>query len=166
MTKYSAERKEAVLKQLSPPHNMTLASLAQQEGISYATLYNWRNKLRQQGQPVPGNTTSPDDWSAEAKLAVVAETMPLSESELGKYCREKGLYPEQVKEWRQNCLYGFMSIAERKRVEIKQTKADKRELKQLKKQLRRKDQALSEAAALLILRKKLNAFYGEDSEDD
>ncbi|MCK5893885.1 MAG: helix-turn-helix domain-containing protein [Endozoicomonadaceae bacterium] len=75
---------------------MTLASLARQEGISYATLYNWCNKLRQQGQPVPGNTTSPDDWSAEAKLAVVAETMPLSESEFGKYYREKGLYPEQA----------------------------------------------------------------------
>ncbi|MCK5894742.1 MAG: hypothetical protein KAG53_10150 [Endozoicomonadaceae bacterium] len=59
-----------------------------------------------------------------------------------------------------------MSSAERKRAEIKQAKADKRELKQLKKQLRRKDRALSEAAALLVLRKKLNAFYGEDSEDD
>ena len=93
---------------------MTLASLVRQKGISYATLYNWRNKLRQQGQPVPGNTTSLDDWSAEAKLAVVAETMPLSESELGKYCREKGLYPEQVNEWRQDCLHGFMSSAERK----------------------------------------------------
>lgn len=51
--------------------------------------------------PVPGQSSSSDNWSAEAKFAVVVETASLSETELNQYCREKGLYPEQVKEWKQ-----------------------------------------------------------------
>jgi transposase-like protein len=55
---------------------------------------------------VPGSGKSPEQWSAQAKVAVVAETLVLSEVELSAYCREKGLYPEQVKAWRQACLDG------------------------------------------------------------
>jgi hypothetical protein len=49
---------------------------------------------------------------------------------------------------------------------VKQSRADKKQIRQLEKELRRKERALAEAAALLVLRKKLKAFYGEDPEDD
>ncbi|NWO07557.1 MAG: transposase, partial [Alteromonadaceae bacterium] len=53
MPRYSEERKAAVLAKLSPPHSMTVAALARQEGISDQTLYNWRTQAREEGRPVP-----------------------------------------------------------------------------------------------------------------
>ncbi len=166
MKRYSPERKEALLKKLSPPYNLSVAEVAEQEGISTGALYNWRKQARLKGAPVPGPSKTSENWSSEAKFAVVVETATLSEAELGQYCREKGLYPEQVKGWKQDCLDGFSSNPERKRQELKQTKADRTRVRQLEKELRRKEKALAEAAALLVLRKKLNAFYAEEPEDD
>lgn len=166
MAHYSTERKEAVLKKLLPPYSRTVAEVAKEEGIHIGTLYNWKKALRESGAVVPDSNTSSEQWSAQTKLAVVAETFSMTEHELSHYCREKGLYPEQIKEWRGECMQGFKSQKEREAEVKKQTKADKREIKELKKELRHKEKALAETAALLVLRKKLRAFYGEEPEDD
>ena len=165
MKHYSAERKEAVLAKLLPPHNMTVTQVAEQENIASATLYNWRDKAKKSGIPVPGKTPTSEQWSADAKLAVIIETASMSESELGKYCRAKGLLVEQIKRWKQDCLAGFQTTQEQEKRAAKQAKADKREIKNLNRELRKKDAALAETAALLVLRKKLNAFWGDDNED-
>lgn len=164
MARYSNERKESILSKLLPPMNMTVAEVARQEGISDQTLYNWRTKAKKLGKPVPGKKSSPDDWSAEAKLAVVVETMALSESELSQYCRKKGLYLEQVKRWKQECLQGFQSSEAIAKEGHRQGKADKAQIKALKKELRMKEKALAETAAILVLRKKLNALWSDDEE--
>ncbi len=166
MNSYSAERKESVLKKFLPPVSMTVAEVSKEEGISVQTLYYWRKQLKQSGKPVPGQSKSSNNWSAEAKFAVVVETASLSETELSQYCREKGLYPEQVKEWKQECMSGFKSKAAQAKEIRQQTKADKAQIKSLKSELRHKEKALAETAALLVLRKKAAALFGEDSEDD
>mgnify|MGYP000117164073 CR=1 FL=1 len=99
MARYSDERKAAILNKLLPPSNMTVAEVSRIEGISDKTLYHWRTKAKQSGQPVPGRTSTTESWSSDAKLAVIIETAALSESELSQYCREKGLLVEQVKNW-------------------------------------------------------------------
>ncbi len=165
MTRYSQERKDAILKKLSPPHNMTVAEVARQESISAQTLYNWRFQAKSTGKPVPGKTVTTEDWSAETKLAVIVETASLSESELSQYCREKGLFPEQVARWKADCLHGFQSSESQDKAIRQQAKVDKQEIKSLKKELRYKEKALAETAALLVLRKKLNALYGDENEE-
>jgi transposase-like protein len=67
--RYSEERKAAVLAKLSPPHSMTVAALARQEGISDQTLYNWRTQAREEGRPVPGSKAwaNSSDWEGAAK---------------------------------------------------------------------------------------------------
>jgi len=147
-------------------YSLTVAEVSEQEGISTGALHNWRKQARLSGKPVPGPSKSSEDWSGEAKFAVVVETASLSEAELSQYCREKGLYPEQVKAWKQDCIEGAGSSPERRQQEHKQSKSDKKRVKQLEKELHRKEKALAEAAALLVLRKKLRAFYGEDPEGD
>ena len=82
MSRYSEERKQIILSKLSPPMNKSVAEVARSEGIGLQTLYNWRNKARDQGQPMPGNKSTPDNWSSETKLATIIETATLSESEL------------------------------------------------------------------------------------
>ena len=54
--------------------NKSVAEVARIEGIGLQTLYNWRNKARDQGQPMPGSKNTPDKWSSEAKLATIIES--------------------------------------------------------------------------------------------
>ena len=165
MPRYSVERKASVLRKLLPPHNLSVTEVSEMEGISEATLYNWRLKAKEEGAPVPGSGKTSNNWSAEAKLAVVIETATMSESELSEYCRSKGLYPEQIKEWKQACIQGQLSEAERRKHEREQAKEDKKKIKELERELKRKEKALAETAALLVLRKKYNALWGEKEDD-
>nr|WP_095833363.1 IS3 family transposase [Brenneria goodwinii] len=150
MKRYSPERKAAVLAKLLPPYNMTVSLLAQQEGISDATLYNWRNQARLEGKPVPGANKTTEQWSSEARFAVIVETATLSEAELGEYCRRKGLYPQQIAQWKQ----AFIEQNNDSPADKAQLKQQAKENKQLKRELARKEKALAEAAALLVLPKK------------
>ena len=115
---------------------------------------------------MPGNKPTSEQWSAEAKLATVIETAPLNEAELSEYCRQKGLYVEQIKAWKADSLRGFMSSREQEQEAKRQRQSDQKEIKQLKRELREKEKALAETAALLVLRKKLHAFWEIDDEDD
>ena len=165
MPRYTVERKASVLKKLLPPHNMSVTEVSALEGINEGTLYNWRNQAKQQGAAVPGSGKTSEHWSAESKLAVVVETAPLNESALSEYCRSKGLYPEQIKGWRQAAIEGQLTAVERRQQEQAQAKRDKKEIKALKRELDRKEKALAEAAALLVLRKKFNALWEENEAD-
>lgn len=165
MARYSLERKQAVLSKLLPPQNLSVAEVSRQEGIHVSTLYNWRNEAKSKGAPVPGHTNTSEQWSAEAKLATVIETAAFSEAELSQYCREKGLYPEQVKNWKAEALLGFANRTELDKEAKKQARDERRTVRQLKQELARKEKALAEAAALLVLRKKLNALWPDDAEE-
>lgn len=166
MNRLSSERKEAALKKLLPPHNLSVSEVAKEEGVSTKTLYNWRKASKLEGKPVPGPIKKTESWSGEAKLATVIETATLTEVELGKYCREKGLYPEQIKAWKDALIQGVEIASTNTQQVKKESKADKKKIRALEKELRQKEKALAETAALLVLRKKLKAFYGEVSEDD
>lgn len=160
MKRISPERKSAALAKLLPPYNMSVASVSQSDGISEATLYYWRNQIKAEGKPVPGTDKTTEEWPAEARLAVIIETATLSETELAEYCRKKGLYAEQIMQWKQAFLQ-VPSLSDRAAL-----KQSQKENKQLKRELNRKEKALAEAAAILVLRKRLQDFYGESSEDD
>lgn len=72
MTRYSNERKVAVLDKLLPPHNLSVPEVAELEGISQGCLYNWLKQARLEGRPVPGSRKpTPDDSSSHDKFAVV-----------------------------------------------------------------------------------------------
>lgn len=101
--KYANERREAILKKLLPPHYRTVAEVAQEEGISSATLYNWRKTARQAGRLLPVQSDDLEGWSSCDKFHAVLETAALSEAERAEYCRQRGLYPEQVQRWRVSC---------------------------------------------------------------
>lgn len=159
MARYSLERKAAVLDKMLPPHNLSIPEVAQQEGISMGCLYNWLKQARLEGKPVPGSRkNTPDDWPSQDKLAVVIETASLNAAELSEYCRSKGLFPEQIERWKQACVQGLG--APKPESDSKETR--KKVLK-LEKEILRKDKALAEAAALLILQKKVQALW-EDGE--
>ena len=165
MKHYSAERKEALLRQMMPPTNKPISALARENGISEQTLYTWRRNLKAQGVPVPGNGKNAEEWSSKDKFGVVLETAGLNEAELAEYCRRKGLFIEQIAAWRAACQDANAHSADRSREQREQSKGDRKRIKQLEKELLRKDKALAEAAALIILRKKAQAIWGDPEED-
>jgi transposase-like protein len=161
---YSPERKAAVLKRLLPPSRIPLARLAQEEGISEATLSKWRREARDKGQLIPDADTGPEGWTAADKFAAVVETSALNEAALSEYCRRRGLYPEQLRSWRLACEQANdWDRASMARLD-KTTRQDRKRIRSLERELARKDKALAEAAALLTLRKKAQAIWGDEDE--
>ncbi len=161
---YSPERKEAVLKKMLPPHNRSLKVLAQEEGISEGTLYNWRKEARLKGRLLPDGDKTPEGWSAKDKFGAVVESAAMNEAELAEYCRKRGLYPEQVKAWRTACEHAADWERETAQKLGQTAREDRKRIKTLERELSRKEKALAEAAALLVLRKKAEAIWG-DGED-
>jgi transposase len=99
----SAERKEPALRRMRPPESLHIPVLAKETGIPEATLYRWRKRALEQAGLSSDHEPS-STWSAADKLSVVVEMASLNEHELGEYCRRKGLYAEQVSQWREKCL--------------------------------------------------------------
>ena len=105
----------------------------------------------------------PQDWSAEEKLQVVMEAASVPEEQLGAFLRNKGIHETHLRQWRSQMLQGLHDKTSGKKGGRKR-KEDK-EIKELKKELARKDKALAEAAALLILKKKAQAIWGDEDDD-
>ena len=168
MCLYSESDKADVRRRMSPPQRQSVAQISAELGIHVVTLYSWRKAWRLEGQVVPASQKDPEGWGPADKFTVVLETAGLNTTELSAYCRERGLYPEQVDRWRQAAqdanAQPLLTMAEKKDLE-KHHQADQREIKRLQQELRRKDKALAEAAALLIASKKIQAYWGEDAGD-
>lgn len=163
---YSPERKAAVLTKMLPPNNMPLGQLAKEEGISEATLAKWRAEARAKGRLLPDANASPEGWTSRDKLAAVIETASMNAADLGEYCRRRGVYPEQLSVWREACeRANDWERAATSRI-TRETKDDKKRIKELERDLARKEKALAEAAALMILRKKAEAIWGRGGEDE
>jgi transposase-like protein len=159
--RYSPERKEAVLRKMIPPHNRSIKQLAEEEGISEATLFNWRKQAREKGLLMPASNSGPEGWSAQDKFAAVLEAASLNESDLAQYCRKRGIYPEQLLQWRRACEKANDWERENTRRLKAEKKTDRKRIRQLEQELNRKEKALAEAAALLVLQKKAQAIWGD-----
>lgn len=155
---YSSELKEALLRRMLPPNNESITKISCEEGISEQTLRNWRDKARADGTAAPGTDAVPDDWSNQDKFLIVVETASMSEAELAEYARKKGLYVEQIKAWRDACMNANGGVAKQAAELSKKLKESERANRQLQKELERKEKALAETAALLVLRKKADAI--------
>jgi transposase-like protein len=168
MRPYSEAVKADVRRRMSPPNRQSVVEIARELGLHAITLYKWRKAWRLQGEVVPASEKEAESWSAADKFTVVLETAGLNATELGGYCRERGLYPEQVDRWRKAAqdanAQPLLTMADQKDLQ-KRHQEDQREIKRLQQELRRKDKALAEAAALLIASKKIQAYWGEGGED-
>lgn len=114
---------------------------------------------------MPANSKNPERWNGENKLAVIIETAALNAEELSQYCRRKGLHVEQIERWRASAIAGAQSDQGLTAGERDELLKDRKKARALEKQLRRKDKALAEAAALLILQKKVQALWADDADD-
>lgn len=163
--RYTKEEKEKLISRMLPPESISISNLSLETGISRSTLATWKTKAM--GSQIEDNNTSNKKISSREKFLIVMETYTMSENDLARYCRKNGLYVEEVKQWRSSCIAandGVKNINKSSTLEG-QLKEEKKKSKELEKDLRRKEKALAETAALLVLRKKLDAIFGENEED-
>jgi hypothetical protein len=141
---------------LLPPESAALAVVSQEVGIAVDTLERWHADAL--SKPARGRA-----WTAGARLEAVITTTSMSESDKSAWCREHGVYPNELDQWRASCTTA-LSEPQELRASPQSTRQDRARIKELERDLRRKNAALAETAALLVLSKKLEAIFskGED----
>ena len=164
MTNSPQELRDHILKRVLPPQSDSIERVAREEGISEQTIRNWKAQAISENYAPSGND-EPEKWSSQDKFLIVLETSGMSEIDLAEYARQKGLYVEQIAEWRDACINANGGMARMARSLNAALKESEKEKRRLEKKLQRKEKALAEAAALLVLRKKLEAIWGESEED-
>jgi transposase len=165
MNKVSKELKQSIIQRMMPPGNEAVSQIARETGLSEATLYKWKKAAKAQGMPLPNGALPAERWSTRDKFAIVVETAALSEIELSEYCRSRGLFIEQVEAWRNACMQANGGVAEQASKLQKDLRTKEQEVKALSRELRRKEAALAETAALLVLRKKAQAIWGDQGDE-
>ena len=160
MKRHTAEFKQALVQKIQLNPNKGIKEIANEAGVGYSTLKKWQYYFRDKGVD---SIESSLKFTREQRFNAIINTAALDEQALGRYCREKGLYQQQLKQWRDE----FMNECDQS--SLMKLKQEKRELsnknKQLEKELRRKDRALAEASALLVMKKKADAIWGECEDD-
>jgi len=160
----SSEAKETIVLKALNRGETTLESIARANNIGYSTLQKWI-KCHRDGIPLERKTNQSKSSNALTRTEQfnhLLATSKLDEVSLGKYCREHGLYSHQLTAWRD----AFMTTPNgKKHAEQTELKKLRKENQQLKKDLRRKEKALAEASALLVMKKKADLIWGEDADD-
>lgn len=151
---YPKEFKEnAIKKVLSSKGIKTTEEVAKELGMPKATLYTWMSKSSASSIPKEGQFTSPE------QLQILKETYQLDTQALNAYCRRKGVFEHQLKEFEQNLVSHKPLPASTSKQELEQERTKN---KQLAYELRRKEKALAETAALLVLQKKFQALFQDE----
>ena len=163
MRTYSEEFKESLVRRMLS-NEIGMSALSRETGIAEANLYRWRYKV-QMGRIGVSKSSKREGLSGAGKLAVVLETAALNEAELNEYCRKNGLRAEQVKQWRDQAEQAMSGGLISSKVHHEALQAEKKRREVLERELRRKEKALAETAALLTLRKKAQAIWGEAEEE-
>jgi transposase-like protein len=159
--KYSKEFKDSIIAKLLPPSNASVLDVAKETGIPKDTLYCWRVKYRNTSASEHYQGQQSCNFSSEEKLTIVIETASLNETETSEYCRRKGLYPDQINGWTSVIKQSLTRKAPVSKADRKTAQQQEKTIKQLQSELNRKDRALAEAAALLILEKKIQSIWSK-----
>ena len=140
----------------------TQDSLAEEFGVSRSSIQNWMRKHRASGAVTLNRKDKrPQSWTKEERLEALLSVHGLAEGELGAWCRERGIHTHHLAQWRRELVEG----TDGKGAAAGETRALRQEISALKKELRRKDKALAETAALLVLKKKAASIWGEVEDD-
>ena len=176
MVRYSQAFKEKMVQKMAGPNGRSPTALAGEVGVSESSLYRWLDQMGTVPAVAKKKTTGkkrsrasskakrPQDWTPAQKLEAVMEVAALSDDELGEFLRRKGLHEAQLEQWREQLQAAAPEVFGKRRRGNKKSPEQKR-IRELEKELRRKEKALAETAALLVLKKKVQAIWGDEDDD-
>lgn len=156
--------KQSMVTKLLQPNGPSVLELSNKYKISKSVLYKWLKQYMVSGTMIK---KLDDNYNtAKGKLKAVIETASLTEEQIGIYCRENGIYSTDLNAWKQQCLNGFEPVPVTKNEYRNKYLHLEKDYKKLKSELNRKEKALAEVSALLVLQKKANLIWGEQKEED
>lgn len=158
--KYSEKFKEKMVEKMTGPSAMSAFRLSKECGVGQPTLSLWLRRARVSPMAAKAGMKRRKRWTPEEKLRVLGAAAQLGEGELGEFLRREGLYEADLKAMRDEVTLALTAKAP------KADAADKKRVKELERELRRKERALAETAAILVLRKKLSAYFSEGEVGD
>ena len=172
--RHSQEFQEQAISKARTRGKRTLESVATELNMPLGTLKGWLKRSSTVGvglplAPNPLGDVPARQWSPAQRLLALQESHALSGSALHAWCREKGLFEHQLKQWRD----AFCAVAQTPAVNAAAQRVANTALRELQtrhdrlqREMRRKDRALAEAAALLVLQKKFQALVLQQSEGE
>jgi transposase len=158
VARYGKTFKDRAVARLLPPESAPVQTVSQELGVSVATLERWRADAL--SMPAREGV-----WTAAARLQAVITTAAMDESQRSAWCRENGVYPSELEQWKQNAVAALNETPE-ERASPQETRDSRKRIKELERDLRRKDRALAETTALLVLSKQLQAIFQSRDEDE
>jgi transposase len=166
MTKFSNEFKDALVTKVLGESMRSIRSVAKEAQVGISSLHKWVHEAKAKAgeasiiaRHVSESSTS---WSSAKKLQAVIETASLTDDAINRYCRQQGLYKNQLEQWKLE----FMSERDQSAKETaNELKALRAKNKQLQRELQRKEKALAEASALLLLKKNLDQLWSVDEDN-
>lgn len=158
--KFSQEFKQAIVKKLLSRGKQTVEEFCEENGLALSTVTRWQSECANVSEM--NHKKNKSKLSSENILKIISETYSLNEEDLGLYLRKNGLHSAQLTEWRESILTSM------DKPKIYTNKKDPRDskIKDLEKDLFKKDKALAEVSALLILQKKVGLLWGKRTEDE
>jgi transposase-like protein len=160
---YSKDFKEQALTKIYNRGDRTIQSVADDLNINISTLKHWMSdKTLADKNPLKTKPKRPEDWSAEKRLSALQETYGMESEALNAWCRECGIFSHHLEQWKSD--FCKLTPSTENREDVKTLRGLKAENQRLERELNRKEKALAEAAALLVLQKKYRALLGEEVE--
>jgi transposase len=153
MARYGQAYKDRAVARLLPPESEAMEVVAREIGVGVGTLQRWREDA--QSMPARGRA-----WTAAGRLEAVITAAAMGETAKKAWCRESGVYPAELNKWRSSAT-AALAEPEEARASPQATRQDKKRIKELERELLRKDRALAETAALLVLSKKVAAIFNK-----
>ncbi len=162
---------QAVEKTLNRHNDVSVKEIADTLGVGYSTLQKWVKRSIDPSFEITSGSDKgsmnkekrPQDWSLQDRLNMIIACSSLDTDAISKLCRQKGLYPHHIEQWKLDFIEGSaQDNSVQNKTEVKTLKTEN---KSLKKELNRKDKALAETAALLVLQKKVREIWGTDEDN-
>jgi transposase len=157
VARYGKTFKDRAVARLLPPESSPVQQVSQELGVSVTTLERWRADALS----TPARERV---WTSAARLQAVITTAAMDEAQRSAWCRENGVYPTELQQWKENATAALSEVPE-DRASPQETRDARKRIKELERDLRRKDKALAETTALLVLSKQLKAIFHRDEEE-
>ncbi|MCP4009519.1 MAG: transposase [Proteobacteria bacterium] len=159
-TQYTEAFRQQALQKVYARGSRSVISIAEELNLNHWTLKNW---MKPKSKPIKQKTTTakrPNDWTPAERLGALMTTHSMDDQSLGHYCRSQGIFTHHLKQWRTDFESGTSSSSSHL-AELRDLKSSH---KNLQSELKRKEKALAEAAALLVLQKKFQALWEDEAE--
>lgn len=161
---YSDAFKKNMVAKLLSPGGPSFSDLSIQTGVHHTSLRRWVEEYGS-GSPMNKKIKTPLKFTPEEKFKILLETASLTDNQLGDYLRKKGLHSSLLDEWRQDALAGMKSSSGRPKKDPELIELKHKE-KRLEKEIQRKDRALAEMSARIVLLKKSHLIWGDVEEEE